>query len=352
MNLMEKIQMKNINLINKIINDDCFNTLDKIESDSIDVVLTDPPYFLDKLDNNWNYQEVEKTKNHYTIKSLPAGMKFDKEQGKKFYKWYLKVSQQIERVLKPGGFFFSFSSPRLYHRMASAIDDTSLEIRDCFLWLYTQNQAKAMSLNHFIEKMRIKKSQKDKLKSKFNGWKTPQIKTNFEPIVMSQKPTNSTYLNNMIENKVGLLNTNIRVGDNMFPSNILTIENINEIIDKSFLIGKPSKNEKAYFNNHKTVKPIQLCEHILRLTCFDKNSVVLDPFLGSGTTAIAAKNIGINYIGIELNKEYIQISKKRINGVKKEKQLTFLSSPTLSYSIDDSHHLIDPQASPYSLSRD
>ena len=310
--------MKNSAFINKIINGDCFNVLSKIEANSIDVVLTDPPYFLDKLDDKWSYSKVEKIKNHCTVKSLPAGMKFSKEQGKKFYKWYLKVSKQVERVLKPGGFFFSFSSPRLYHRMVSAIDDTSLEVRDCFLWLYTQNQAKAMSLNHFIEKMSIAKNQKDKLKNEFNGWKTPQIKTNFEPIAMAQKPTNSTYLTNMIENKVGLINTGVKVGDNMFPSNVLAIENINEIIDKSFLIGKPGKNEKAYFNNHKTVKPIKLCEHILKLTCFDSNSVVLDPFCGSGTTALAAINVGVQYIGIELNKEYVEISEKRICNLNEE----------------------------------
>ena len=313
--------MKNDKLLNKIINDDCFNVLKIIETDSIDIVLTDPPYFLDKLDNNWNFKKIENTKNHYTIKSLPAGMKYSKEQGKNFYNWYFKVAKEIERILKPGGFFFSFSSPRLYHRMASAVDDTDLEIRDCFLWLYTQNQAKAMSLDHFIDKMNISLEQKKKLKNRFNGWKTPQIKSNFEPIVMAQKSTNSTYLNNMIDNKVGLINTKVKVGHNMFPSNVLTVEGINEIIDKSFLIKKPTKNEKGYFNNHRTVKPLELCEHILKLVSFDKNAVVLDPFIGSGTTAIAAKLIGVNYIGIELNKEYIDISNKRLNKIKNEQQL-------------------------------
>jgi site-specific DNA-methyltransferase (adenine-specific) len=243
---------------------------------------------------------------------LPAGMKFDRKQGQDFYKWYLTISEQIYRVLKPGGFFFSFSSPRLYHRMASAIDDAGLEIRDCFLWLYTQNQAKAMGVNHFIDKMDISDAEKKLVKAKFEGWKTPQIKSCFEPIVMSQKPADGTYLNNMLNNDIGLMNTNIRVGDNMFPANVLTVENINEIIDKSFLIGKPTKKEKGDYNDHKTVKPVEICEHIIKLTAFYKNAIILDPFVGSGTTAVAAKKLGLNYIGIDANPEYVKISEQRL----------------------------------------
>lgn len=91
-------------------------------------------------------------------------MRFDREQGKHFYNWYFKIASAILRVLKPGGFFFSFSSPRLYHRMASAVDDAGFEIRDCFLWLYTQNQAKAMGMNHFVDKLDISQKRKVELK--------------------------------------------------------------------------------------------------------------------------------------------------------------------------------------------
>ncbi len=313
--------MQKNNFLNQIILGDSLEILSKIENNSIDIVLTDPPYFLDKLDNNWQYKKVEDTRNQQIIKSLPAGMKFDRKQGREFYKWYLIISEQIYRILKPGGFFFSFSSPRLYHRMASAVDDAGLEIRDCFLWLYTQNQAKAMSINHFIEKMKISDEEKKSIKEKFDGWKTPQIKSCFEPIVMSQKPADGTYLNNMLKNNIGLMNTNIRVGDNMFPANILTIDNINELIDKSFLIGKPTKKEKGDFNNHKTVKPVEICEHIIKLTAFYKNAVVLDPFVGSGTTAVAAKKLGLNYIGIDSNPEYVKISEKRLEELDKKTDL-------------------------------
>lgn len=299
-------------VLNKIVLGDALEVLSRIEENSIDLVLTDPPYFLDKMDNNWKHEIVKDARNQRVIKSLPAGMKFDRNQGMRFYKWYLEVSKEIFRVLKPGGFFFSFSSPRLYHRMASAVDDAGLLIRDCFLWIYTQNQAKAMSLNHFINKMDISKQKQEQLKKKLEGWKTPQIKSCFEPIVMAQKPTDGTFLDNILKNNIGLFNTNVKVGENMFPSNILMVDHFNETMDKHFLIAKPSKNEKKDFNGHLTVKPVTLCEHLIRLSTFSKDAIVLDPFIGSGTTAVAAKKLGLNYIGIDINPEYVDISRKRL----------------------------------------
>ena len=139
-------------------------------------------------------------------------MKFNKEQGKEFYSWYLKISEKFLRILKPGGFFFSFSSPRLYHRMTCAIDDAGFEIRDCFMWLYTQNQPKAMSLHHFINKMDKSKKEKEKLNKYFKGWKTPQVKSCYEPIAMAQKPLEGTYLENSVKYNVSLINTNVRQG--------------------------------------------------------------------------------------------------------------------------------------------
>lgn len=311
-----------MNHTNKLINNDCLIELPKLEENTIHVVLTDPPYYLDKLDNNWNPTNLTNQTKNQAVTSLPSGMKFDKSQGKKLYTWYLDVSKEIFRILKPGGFFISFSSPRLYHRMACAVEDAGFEIRDCFLWLYTQNQVKAMSLNHFIDKMCISEVDKQALKQKFKNWKTPQIKSCFEPLIIAQKPLNTTYLDNMIENNVGLLNTSIKVGQNMYPANILTITNISQIIDKYFLIPKPTVEEKGEFNTHKTVKPLSLCLHLLRLTCF-ANSVVLDPFMGSGTTILAAEILGLNYIGIDSNKQYIEIAKKRLKNyeIQKKQQL-------------------------------
>jgi len=305
-------------IINKIVCGDARDVLDRIEDNTIDLVLTDPPYFLDKMDNSWNHETVSSTKYQHAVKSLPAGMKFDREQGKRFYAWYLEISRKLHRVIKPGGFFFSFSSPRLYHRMACAIDDAGFLIRDCFIWLYTQNQVKAMSLNHFIDKLDTDEKTKAKLKEKLNGWKTPQIKSCFEPIVMAQKQYEKTFLKNILKNNVGLFNTTVRIGKNMFPSNVLTIEGIDEVIDKYFLLPKPTKEEKGEYNTHRAVKPLAICEYIIQLSTFSDDAIVLDPFVGSGTTAVAAKRLGRRFIGIDINREYVDIALKRLENVRIE----------------------------------
>ena len=299
--------------INRIFHGDVFDFLPKLKAESVSAVLTDPPYFLDKMDQHWKAEQVKGPKKPYAVKHLPAGMKFSKNQGKNFYSWYLQVSKELFRVLKPGGFFFSFSSPRLYHRMACAVDDAGFEIRDCFMWLYTQNQPKAMSLHHFIGKMDIPERQKAELHKRFEGWKTPQVKSCFEPITMAQKPLEGTYLQNTLRHNVSLINTQRRQGLNkdMFASNVMTDRLLNHKIDKVFLVDKPREQEKGAFNNHKTVKPLTLFKYLISLSTA-KDALILDPFMGSGTTALACRELKRSWIGSEINKKYIDIALKRL----------------------------------------
>jgi len=76
------------------------------------------------------------------------------------------------------------------------------------------------------------------------------------------------------------------------------------------LVSKPNKTEKGENNTHITVKPLSLMEHLIQLFS-KKNALVVDPFLGSGTTALACKNTERRCIGIELNEEYYNICIKR-----------------------------------------
>ncbi|HQJ47069.1 MAG TPA: site-specific DNA-methyltransferase, partial [Ignavibacteriaceae bacterium] len=127
-----------------------------------------------------------------------------------------------------------------------------------------------------------------------------------------------TYLNNVLKYEVGLLNTEVKIGDNMYPANVVSIDSINELIDKTFLLPKPTKKEKGEYNEHKTVKPLALCEYLIKLSAFSENAVILDPFVGSGTTAVAAKRLGKNYIGIEVNEQYVKIAENRLKELDEE----------------------------------
>ena len=79
-------------------------------------------------------------------------------------------------------------------------------------------------------------------------------------------------------------------------------------------VKKPNKKEFGEYNTHPTIKPVKLMEWLVKLLS-SEGDVVLDPFSGSGTTAVACKALNRNYIGIEMNEHYIDISKQRLSEV-------------------------------------
>jgi site-specific DNA-methyltransferase (adenine-specific) len=300
--------------INKIIHGNCMELMKKMPDNSIDMICTDPPYFLDGLCNEWNKDKLDKKGSSSLVGNLPKGMKFDRNQSVKFNEFYSKVSIEMFRILKHGGALLSFSSPRLYHSMAMAIESAGFEIRDMLGWVYTQAQVKAFSQDHIIDNDKNKtEEEKKELKELCNNWKTPQLKPAIEPICLAVKPIEGRYIDNFEKYGTGLMNTSeeTKTGDGYFPSNIVTTESIDDVMDKVFLVGKPTKKEKGEYNTHLSVKPISLIEHLIKLFT-KKDAVILDPFMGSGTTALACIHSERNYIGFDINEEYIQISNNRI----------------------------------------
>ena len=296
-----------------ILNADCMSEIEKLDDNSIDCVITDPPYFIDKLDNEWCSTAVKNDKKNSHVKHLPKGMKFDKKQVKDLYDYYLNLSRLLFEKMKPGAYFLSFSSPRLYHSIAMACEIAGFEIRDMINWTYTQTMPKGMSMTHIIKKMKLSDEEKEKMIEEYKDYKTPQIRSCFEPICVAMKPIGKlTFIKNELQFKTGLLDFSQKVGINgdRVPANIITTEEYNDSYDKNFMISKPSKKEKGENNTHITVKPVGLMEHLVKL--FSKSgATILDPFLGSGTTALACKNTNRKCIGIELNKEYYDISVNR-----------------------------------------
>jgi len=296
------------NLINKIILGDAFGVMKQIDYNTIDLILTDPPYFLDKLDQKWSHEDVIKGKSSSGIvKNLPIGMKFDSKQSYKAYDWFYEASRELIRVLKPGGWLLAFSHPRLYHRFACAAEDAGFYLRDTFIWLYTQNQPKAFSLQHFL-----KEEERDsELVELLKVYKVPKVKSCFEPIIVAQKPPEGSLLENFRKYRVGLFNTSVRFGDDKFPANVMSIESIESNIDKYFWVEKPKREEKGGYNDHPSVKPLSLCKTLIELTTLP-DAIVFDPFMGSGTTIIACILSSRQYIGVEIEEYYYNIAIRRI----------------------------------------
>ena len=179
--------------------------------------------------------------------------------------------------------------------MAVGLEDAGFQIRDMPAWRFTQRaQFKAFGMDHFVARMDITEIERERIKKELQGWKTPQLQTEFETMVLAQKPRKGTFVNNWREYRTGLIDSNARL-NGRGPKTIMTVE----------------KPQRAKYNGHLTIKPLKLLEYPIRLLSV-RGQVVLDPFLGSGTTAIAVARTGRSCIGIEVDKDTVSIVENRM----------------------------------------
>ncbi|MDA7989525.1 MAG: site-specific DNA-methyltransferase [Gammaproteobacteria bacterium] len=273
---------------------DCLVGLEELRAESVHFVATDPPYFLDGLDDEWNKSKLHKRVKPGVIGGLPAGMKFDRKQAKRLQSFMFKVAGELRRVLKPGGFAAVFCQARLSYAVGAAFDEAGFEIRDMLAWKY-EGQAKAFSQEHFVRKMKISEEQKDQIIREISGKKTPQLKPQFEPIILAQKPREGTFINNWLKHRTGLISPEQSIMGGGFPGTIL----------------EAPKPKKAGEFGHMTVKPVEVMRQLIGLFSI-KGQTVLDPFMGSGTTAVAAVRDRRKFVGFEIDADYIKVAMQRV----------------------------------------
>ena len=366
-----------------LIHADCLEALRNLPDNSVDSVVTDPPYGLSFMGKKWDYD-------------VPS----------------VDIWQECLRVLKPGGHLLSFAGSRTYHRIACAIEDAGFEIRDQIMWVYGSGFPKSHNIANAIAERQGAERQGAGSKGntfpllstykeyeltpeakQWDGWGTA-LKPAHEPICVARKPVEGTVAENVLKYGTGGINIDgcrvetpdmeelekarcnfeknqthkmTNTGQNFlmskelkathgvgrFPANIIhdgsdeVLELFPEtksgalnqghkrgngtgnsltggggIIERNygndsgsaarfFYCAKASKAERQAGNNHPTVKPIALMRYLIKLVT-PPDGVVLDPFLGSGTTAIAAVLEGRDWIGIEREAEYCDIARARI----------------------------------------
>lgn len=281
----------------QVFHGDALELLKALSHNSVHAVITDPPYFIDGLGANWDKNKLEnRSRRAGVVGGLPVGMKFSPDQGKAFAVFMRPIIEQIFRVLKPGGFFISFSQARLYHRLATVAEDAGFEIRDMLAWKY-EGQAKAFSMDHFIRKMDLPADEIEEITGRLGGRKTPQLKPQLEPMVLAQKPRDGTFVENWLAHETGLVDMTASL-DGKCPGNVMEV-------------AKPHKKEKGANNIHMTVKPVLLMEHLIKLFSAHQQ-LILDPFAGSGTTGVAAIRTGRNFLGFEIDETYVGIAEARM----------------------------------------
>ena len=207
----------------KLLNGDCLIKLKELEANSVDSIVTDPPYELGFMNKGWD----------------SSGIAFNKG-----------VWEECLRVLKPGGHLLAFGGTRTYHRMTVAIEDSGFEIRDCIFWTYASGFPKSHNIGKAIDKLEgnerevvgvdedfvrrnpnntgvgrlVTKSDGSTLdgrktpytknvdagiitkgNSSHEGWGTA-LKPAVEPVVMARKPFKGSVANNVLEWGTGGIN--------------------------------------------------------------------------------------------------------------------------------------------------
>ncbi len=401
MGFVEATNQKDVVLIKiNLLKGDCLEKLKELPKESIDSIITDPPYGLSFMGKKWDYD-------------VPS----------------VAIWQECLRVLKPGGHLLSFGGTRTNHRLVVNIEDAGFEIRDCIQWIYGSGFPKSTDVSKRIDKeagverevigtktehniksgignetrlhnssgnretieLNITMPASDSAKQ-WQGWGTA-LKPANEPICVARKPLEKglTVAENVLKWGTGALNidgsrieandgqdrsrpprtpnailgggkgTNLTASEHnaqgRWPANVLFDEDAAEMLDEQsgevrsagaksntqqtnsntdlkfmgkatgivgvnnysdkggasrfFYVAKASKSDRGTGNNHPTVKPIKLMQYLIKLVT-PPNGTVLDPFMGSGSTGVAATSLGFAFVGCEMNEDYFKIAEKRI----------------------------------------
>ena len=282
-------------------NIDCRDGLKIIPNNSIHLVATDPPYFLHGMGDDWNSDSLKRRTNNTSsctssVSGLPTSQHFDRQQGLELYWFLLPIFKECYRVLVPGGYLIAFAQPRLYHRMASAADDAGFEIRDQAIWEHEGGQGKAARQDHIIKNMKISNDAKESLRKSISGRKTPQLLPKYEPFVIAQKPREGTFVENWMKWDAGLIRIEEDNGRN------------------ASTIFRENKTKLRKKFDHMTIKPINIMTRIINIFC-PPEKVILDPFLGSGTTGEAALKLGHRFIGFEKDITHYNTAMRRLEAL-------------------------------------
>lgn len=291
---------------NTIICGDCIDIMKKLNSDSIGCCITDPPYNYEFIGKDWNNQEIQrrlakaKDSKSTLVKNIPYGSGL--AGGVRNARWYEKNrknildyqswvetwGKELYRILKPGSLVLVFNGTRTAAHIQVALENVGFYARDIIVWRRNSGIPKGINLSKKLEKIG------DPRAKEWEGWHSC-LRNEWEAIVIVQKPLINNYIETITKYHVGLFHAK---DDKGFQSNI--IEDIKKEIPEDF-------------NIHPTVKPLKLMEKLIKLTVPNGfENILIDPFAGSGTTLLAAQNLGIDYLGIEINPEYVDISKKRL----------------------------------------
>jgi site-specific DNA-methyltransferase (adenine-specific) len=290
--------------LNTVINADSIAGMRFVPDEFAHLILSDIPYGIGADD--WDV--LHDNTNSALLGSSPAQLKAgavfkkrgkpingwseaDREIPAQYYAWCSSWASEWLRVVKPGGSVFIFAGRRFSHRCIAALEDAGFSFRDMFAWLRERAPHRAQRVSVIYDRRGDAANSE-----RWEGWRVGNLRPTFEPILWFTKPykIGGTIADNVLTHSVGAFNEAAFLKYERSPDNVLR---------SGFIPG-----ESGF---HPTQKPVRLMQALIELTT-QEGQVVLDPFCGSGSTLVAAKLLGRNYLGFEISPEFAATAEERL----------------------------------------
>lgn len=282
----------------------------QVEDESIHAIISDIPYGIgyddwDVLHNNTNSalggSSDGQNKNGALFarrgKPLNGWSEADKKIPLEYQQWVNNWAADWLRTLKPGGSVFIFAGRRFAHRAVVAMEDAGFTFKDMIAWQKNKAPHRAQHVSSIYSRRGDYENAE-----KWSDWRVANTRPLFEPILWFQKPyeTGKTLADNVLKNEVGAWNKTV----------IDKYTTLVDVLPESNIIRVSEKTNDHGF--HPTQKPLNLMKMLVELVTIP-GQVVLDPFMGSGTTLVAANQLGRHYIGFDMEHNFVEIAEKRLH---------------------------------------
>lgn len=263
--------------INKIYKGDSLTLLKKLDENSIDLIITSPPY--------------STLKKYIDFSGIPADDYVD---------WFLPYCKEIERVMKPTGSFIlnindkvdnGFRHPYVFDLISRLHKETNLKMFERLFWNKLKGLPNRYRFGDRVEFLFWFAKEKG-FYFNIDEMRTPYSEKSIQRMKKPLKKRFSRDESNQDSKEYKKWSPNPK---GALPTTLVNI----------------SSESKRIADNHVAVYPIELVDYFIK-GATKPGDLVLDPFMGTGTTGLSATNLGRNYIGFEMQQDYIDIANKRI----------------------------------------
>lgn len=289
---------------NSVVGSDGIAAVRELEEATIHLILSDIPYGIgadewDVLHSNTNSALLGTSPAQVKAgavfrrrgKPLNGWSEADRQIPEQYQRWCESFAREWLRILKPGGAALVFAGRRLAHRCVIALEDAGFTFKDSLAWLRESAPHRAQRLSVVYQRRGDERNA-----DKWEGWRVGNLRPTFEPVLWFVKPytIGATIADNVLAHGVGAFNEQAFRRYEQSPDNVLR-----------------SGFTKGEGGRHIAQKPIKLLQALIELTT-QPGQLVLDPFCGSGSTLVAAKYIGREYLGFEVDPDAVKVAEERL----------------------------------------